>query len=149
MDHRTLEAQGIDRVPTVHKGPLLTAIERKGQRAHVAERLERERSEDVQARLARAAELGRLERERAEVEKSILVLSTDIAAARRERDRDVVVGRDDKGRNAPTVERKTSAEHWRDEVRRQREEAKEKSQKRERKRDRTKDKDRDGPDYER
>src|SRR3984957_4635715 len=147
VDHRTLEAQGLDRVPTVHKGPLLTAIERRGLRAHVAERLERERSEDVQARLTRAAELGRLERERAEVEKSILVLSTDIAAARR--DRDAVETRDDRARNAPPVERNLSAQQWRDEVRRQREVAKDKSRGPDKSRDRTKDKDRDGPDYER
>jgi ATP-dependent exoDNAse (exonuclease V) alpha subunit len=149
VDHRTLEAQGVERVPTVHKGPLLTAIERKGQRAHVAERLERERSEDVQARLTRAAELGRLERERVEVEKSILVLSTDIAAARRDRDRDAVQTRDDRSKNAPSVERKLAPEQWRDQVRKQREEAKEKSREPERTRDRTKDEDRDGPDYER
>jgi hypothetical protein len=133
----------------VHKGPLLTAIERRGIEARVARRLDQERAEDVQARLARAAELGRLERERTEVEKSILVLSTDIAAARRDRDRDAALNRDGEGRNAPSVERTTSAEQWRDEVRRQREDAKEKSQDRERNRGRTKDKDRDGPDYER
>jgi hypothetical protein len=92
-DHRTLEAQGIDRVPTVHKGRLLTAIERRGIETRVARRLEQERAEDVQARITHAAEIGRLERERTDVEKSILVLSTDIAAARRERDRDAAQGR--------------------------------------------------------
>ena len=68
VDHRTLEAQGIDRVPTVHKGPLLTAIERRGIEARVARRLD-QRAEDIQARLTRAAELGRLERAQAEVER--------------------------------------------------------------------------------
>lgn len=149
VDHRSLEAQGIDRVPTVHKGPLLTALERRGIRSRVSERLDRERSEDVQARLTRAAELGRLERERAAVEKSILVLSTDIAAARRDRDRDAANTREDRGRNPPAVERKLSADQWRDQVRRQRKEAKQRSQDRERSRDRTKAKDRDGPDYDR
>jgi ATP-dependent exoDNAse (exonuclease V) alpha subunit len=149
VDHRTLEAQGIDRVPTIHRGPLLTAIERRGIEARVARRLDQERAEDIQARLARAAELGRLERERAEVEKSILVLSTDIAAARRERDRDAAYSGEHKGRIAPAVERKSSAQQWRDEVRRQRQEAKPKTPERERSRDRTKDKDRDGPDYDR
>src|ERR1700733_775264 len=149
VDHRSLEAQGIDRVPTVHKGPLLTALERRGIRSRVSEPLDRERSEDVQARLTRAAELGKLERERAEVEKSILVLSTDIAAARRDRDRDAKATRDDRDRNAPSVERKLSPEQWRQEVRRQREEAQAKTKEPERTHDRTKDKDRDGPDYER
>jgi len=131
IDHRTLEAQGIDRAPTVHKGPLLTAIERRGLRADVAERLERERRE---------------------VEKSILVLSTDIAAARAERDR-AGTGRTDaktrtpaQGRESPN---RSALDQWRDEVRRAREEAKERSKESERTRDSTKDKDRDGPDYER
>ena len=31
VDHRTLEAQGIDRVPTIHLGPAATAIERRGE----------------------------------------------------------------------------------------------------------------------
>ena len=82
IDHRTLEAQGIDRVPTVHKGPLLTALERRGIEARVSRRLNKEREEDIQSRLTRAAELGRLEREEREVKQSMLLLSTDIAAAR-------------------------------------------------------------------
>jgi hypothetical protein len=71
----------------VHKGPLLTALERRGIPARVLRRLEEERALEVQVRLQRAAELGRLERERAALTQSILMLSTDIAAARRERDR--------------------------------------------------------------
>src|SRR6204780_2609393 len=61
VDHRTLEAQGIDRSPTLHKGPLLTGIERRGIEVRVARRLDQERAEEVQARLTRAAEFGRLE----------------------------------------------------------------------------------------
>lgn len=30
IDHRTLEAQGIDRAPTTHRGPSVAAMERKG-----------------------------------------------------------------------------------------------------------------------
>jgi hypothetical protein len=82
IDHRTLKAQGIDRVPTVHKGPLLTALERRGIEARVSRRLDQERAEDIQSRLTRVAELGRLDREAREVTQSILVLSTDVAAAR-------------------------------------------------------------------
>jgi hypothetical protein len=67
IDHRTLEAQGIERTPTLHKGPLLAALEQ------VARRLDQERAQDVQARLERAAELGRLEREQAATRESILV----------------------------------------------------------------------------
>jgi len=72
IDHRTLEAQGIERTPMVHKGPLLTALERRGIPARVLRRLAEERAQEVQARLERAAELGRLEREQAEVGRSIL-----------------------------------------------------------------------------
>ncbi len=146
IDHRTLEAQGIDRTPTVHKGPLLTALERKGNRSRVIEQRERERAEDIQARLTRAAELGRLERESREVEKSILVLSTDIAAARRER------GGLDRATPVPAKEneRRVEFDRWQEEVRRARGQAKEKSREKEDpQRERGKDKGRDGPDYER
>jgi ATP-dependent exoDNAse (exonuclease V) alpha subunit len=116
IDHRTLQAQGIDRVPTVHKGPLLTALERRGIRSRVSERLDRERDEDVQARLTLAAE------------------------------RDRTVTATTEGKEHPS---RSAFNQWRDEVRRQREEAKGKSQERERTPARTKDKDRDGPDYQR
>jgi hypothetical protein len=131
IDHRTLEAQGIERTPTVHKGPLLTALERRGMEPKVSRRLEAERVAEVQPRLEQAAELGRLEREQAHVTESILVLSTDIAAARRERDRG----------------EKSELERWCDDARRAREAAKEKTK--DQKPTRDHDKDRDGPDYER
>ena len=85
VDHRTLEAQGIDRVPTVHLGPAVSAMERRGIQTEVGQRISLERATE---RLAQAAELGRLERERAGVERSILDLSGDLAAARAERDRE-------------------------------------------------------------
>jgi ATP-dependent exoDNAse (exonuclease V) alpha subunit len=127
IDHRTLEAQGIDRAPTVHRGPLLTALERRGIEGRVLRRLEEERALEVQVRLERAAELGRLEREREEVTQSILVLSTDIAAARRQR--------------ALTLEQ------WREDARRAREEAKQRTGDAGRVRKRGKD--RGGPEHER
>jgi ATP-dependent exoDNAse (exonuclease V) alpha subunit len=131
IDHRTLEAQGIERAPTVHKGPLLTALERRGIEPKVSRRLEAERVAEARAQLERAAELGRLEREQARVKESILVLSTDIAAARRERDRG----------------KQSELEQWREEARRAREAAKERAKEHRQHRDRGKD--RDGPDYER
>jgi ATP-dependent exoDNAse (exonuclease V) alpha subunit len=111
IDHRTLEAQGIDRVPTVHKGPLLTALERRGIEARVSKRLDQERTEDIQARLSRAAEFGRLEREGREVEQSILVLSTDIAAAKAERGREA--SRRGVARDANEAQK--SVERWKEE----------------------------------
>lgn len=85
VDHRTLEAQGIDRVPTVHLGPAVSAMERRGIKTEVGQRISLERATE---RLSQAAELGRLERERQGVERSILDLSGDLAAARAERDRE-------------------------------------------------------------
>ena len=38
IDHRTLEAQGIERQPTVHNGPTITEIQRSGRTSTVAER---------------------------------------------------------------------------------------------------------------
>ncbi|MBS0365500.1 MAG: MobA/MobL family protein [Proteobacteria bacterium] len=137
VDHRTLEAQGIERTPTVHQGPMLTAIARRGIPARVLRRVAEERALEGQLRLERAAEIGRLQREQAVVRESILVLSTDIGAARRERDKSL----------APEPDQRTDLEKWRDEARARREQAREKSADRDRTRDRTKD--RDGPDRER
>ena len=133
VDHRTLEAPGIERTPTVHKGPLLVALERRGIEPRVSRRPQEEGALEVQLRLERAAELGRLKRECAELDRSILVLSTDIAPACRERDR----------ASTPELDR------WREEARRAREAAKEKSKDRESGSDHDRKKDRDGPDYER
>lgn len=46
IDHRTLEAQGIDRVPTTHLGPSVAAMERKGIRTMRGNR-NRQREEAV------------------------------------------------------------------------------------------------------
>lgn len=86
VDHRSLEAQGLDREPTLHKGPAITALERRGVEAHVGRRLTEEQRLEAQARLERAAERGRLEREGRELKASIIDVSGDIAAAKRERD---------------------------------------------------------------
>ena len=93
VDHRSLEAQGLARVPTHHKGPAITAMERRGIETRVGWRFAEERRLEAQARLERAAELGRLERESRELSRSILDLSGDIAQARRQRDLVHPVGR--------------------------------------------------------
>jgi len=59
IDHRSLEAQGIDRVPTVHVGPSVTAIERRDEKAEVTARIEKE----VAARQAAASEAKEIERQ--------------------------------------------------------------------------------------
>jgi ATP-dependent exoDNAse (exonuclease V) alpha subunit len=82
VDHRTLVAQGEQRLPGQHLGPSVTAIERRGDHSEVGWRIREEADE----RLRLAAELGRIERERQAVERSILDLTGDVQAARRDRD---------------------------------------------------------------
>jgi hypothetical protein len=77
IDHRTLKAQGIEREPTQHRGPQITAIERREKKSLV---LERQREEAAE-RLAKARELGDLEREQQWLNHSILDLSNDLRAA--------------------------------------------------------------------
>jgi ATP-dependent exoDNAse (exonuclease V) alpha subunit len=85
IDHRSLEAQGIDRAPTVHKGVAESALERRGVATEVAKRVAWQAQEAAQQRLAVAAELGRVAQERTQLERSVIELSDDIAAARRAR----------------------------------------------------------------
>jgi ATP-dependent exoDNAse (exonuclease V) alpha subunit len=87
IDHRTLEAQGIEREPTVHVGPAVTEMRRRGIETEVDKRMAWQEREALQGRLERASEIGRLEHKRIALAKSILELSVDIEAARRERDR--------------------------------------------------------------
>jgi len=82
IDHRSLEAQGEVREPTYHKGPAVTAIERRGEDARVAERMR----EDIGERLMLAAERGRLERESNELARSIVDTTADLQAAITARD---------------------------------------------------------------
>jgi ATP-dependent exoDNAse (exonuclease V) alpha subunit len=91
VDHRSLEAQGEVREPTWHKGPAVTAIERRGERTAIAERM----GEGVNERLRAAAELGRLERESKEIARSIIDTTTELKAAIVERQRDRTGSMDD------------------------------------------------------
>jgi hypothetical protein len=86
IDHRSLEAQGIEREPTTHLGVAVSGMERRGIQTEVGKRLELEALAAAQQRLEKAAQLGRLEREGQGVEKSILDLSGDLDGAKRERD---------------------------------------------------------------
>lgn len=79
IDARSLRDQGVERAPTEHLGPKLTAMHRRGRETEVGWRVE----QDASRRLTLAAELGRVQRERAEVERSILVVSSDLAGAQR------------------------------------------------------------------
>jgi hypothetical protein len=83
IDHRSLEAQGIDRQPTQHLGPAVSGIVRRGENSEVATRI----GEQYISRLFAAQEIGRIERELAESDRSILDLSGDLAKAQADRDR--------------------------------------------------------------
>ena len=90
IDHRSLDAQGEQRIPGQHLGPSVTAIERRGEPSEVGWRVREEADE----RLRLAAELGRIERERHSIERSILDLTGDMQAARRDRDAGLAPGYD-------------------------------------------------------
>ena len=100
IDHRSLEAQGIEREPTVHLGPSVSAMERRGMDTEVGRRLEREALEAGQRRLEKASELGKIEHESREISASIIDLSGDLQAAKRERE--LVRGREVAMERTPT-----------------------------------------------
>ena len=85
IDHRTLEAQGIERVPTTHLGVAVWGMERRGIETEVGARVREQQRLEAQARLERAAQLGQAEREAHQVQRSILDLSGDLQAAKKER----------------------------------------------------------------
>ena len=71
VDHRSLEAQGIEREATRHLGPTATAIERRtGQPSHKRQ----QHNEDALERLQRARDAGELERQGKEADRSIIDL---------------------------------------------------------------------------
>jgi len=84
IDHRSLQVQGIDRAPTIHVGPAVTEMERRGVRTEVRWRLEQE----VRDRLAAAAEGGKLERASRMLGLAIVDTETDLRAALAERERE-------------------------------------------------------------
>jgi ATP-dependent exoDNAse (exonuclease V) alpha subunit len=82
VDHRTLEAQGIDREPTKHLGPAVAGIIERGERSWLAARWQ----DEANQRLRLAKEAGELEREHRQVSQSVLDLTHDLAASLRERE---------------------------------------------------------------
>ncbi len=102
IDHRSLQAQGIEREPTSHLGPTVTELERRGIRTEVGRRVEREGLEAAQRRLELAAERGRLEREERDLSRSIIDVTGDIEAARRERDLTLARATERRQGRAPT-----------------------------------------------
>ncbi|MBC7706954.1 MAG: MobA/MobL family protein [Rhodoferax sp.] len=78
VDHRTLKAQGLDREPTQHLGPVGSGLKRRGIPNLVQQRIDQQISDRLrQARDEGAA----LERQRVVLEESVISLSTDVYAA--------------------------------------------------------------------
>jgi len=98
IDHRTLAAQGEVREPGFHKGPAVTAIERRGERTQVTERI----GEDINERLKHAQELGRLERESKALARSIIDTTTELKAALADREAERSRSTDEIRRDART-----------------------------------------------
>ena len=88
VDHRSLDAQGIDRAPTRHKGPAICALEARGDKSIVVERMT---LEEASARLAKAAAVGRILQVSRQLRASMLDLSGDVATARAAASKTVVV----------------------------------------------------------
>ncbi len=83
VDHRSLEAQGIDRAPTRHKGPAIKALEARGEKSSVVERV---KAEEAARRLEKAAEVGRILQVSKQLRASVLDLSGSVAKARHARE---------------------------------------------------------------
>ncbi|MYM72195.1 MobA/MobL family protein [Duganella sp. FT109W] len=82
VDHRSLQAQGIDRVPTSHLGPAVAGMKRRGASSDVGQRI----ANEVADHLKRAREMGELERHACVLDQSIIDASSDLAAALRDRE---------------------------------------------------------------
>ncbi|MBC3863195.1 MobA/MobL family protein [Undibacterium jejuense] len=98
VDHRSLEAQGINREPTKHVGPAASSYERR------TGELSRKRMSyelDVMRRLTRAKETGELERKANVLDEQIVKLETNIAAAIVLRDKTLMQQKMQRGNEGP------------------------------------------------
>lgn len=84
VDHRTLKAQGIEREPTSHLGPTVSALHRRGMESEVGRRIAAEQRLAAQQRIERLQQIQRLERERRQIGQSIRDVSADLAMAQRD-----------------------------------------------------------------
>lgn len=92
IDHRSLEAQGIEREPTTHNGPTATQMEREGERS--------ERGDIKREIEARNQERGRLREETQEIDREIETI--------REKDRQEPIQETAKGRPVENAIHKTA-----------------------------------------
>ena len=131
VDHRSLEAQGVEREPMQHKGPAIAGIERRGDVSEVQQRIEagmrfrQERAEKERARLVAPDLMAGAERfrqrwgdmkaekarqEKAEQERQAKERQAKALAEKEQRQRDLV-GREFKGMAA---KRAANASGYRD-----------------------------------
>lgn len=79
VDHRSLEAQGINRPAGIHNGPVVTSILRRGGHSYIEQRR-------VIEILAAASQEGRQKRQAEDIKQQIIMVATDIKQALLERD---------------------------------------------------------------
>ncbi len=84
VDHRTLKEQGIEREPTTHLGPAVSAMQRQGMDTEVGRRIWEQQQLAAKRRIERLLEIRTLERERVKVGQSIRDVSQDLAAAQKD-----------------------------------------------------------------
>ena len=86
VDHRSLEAQGIEREPGSHLGVAVSGMERRGIETEVGKRIASEQEAALE-RLQQAAAWGQRERnQELALSTSMLSVSSDLESAKRERD---------------------------------------------------------------
>jgi hypothetical protein len=91
VDHRSLEAQGIEREPGRHRGPAVSGIEARGEVAQVSVRREAERLERGQARAAVEAEARVVTREEMAIERVAMRERRELAREVKGADRELVL----------------------------------------------------------
>jgi hypothetical protein len=93
VDHRSLEAQGIEREPGRHRGPAVSGIEARGEVAEVTVRREAERTLRHAARREVVAEIRQVTREEVAAERVAVRERRALAAEVTGEDRDLVLPR--------------------------------------------------------
>jgi hypothetical protein len=91
VDHRSLEAQGIEREPTRHRGPAVSAIEARGEVAEVSVRRAAERTQRHEERREVAAEIRVVTREEVAAERVAARERRELAAEVTGEDREIVL----------------------------------------------------------
>jgi hypothetical protein len=93
VDHRSLEAQGIERAPGRHRGPAVSGLEARGQVAEVSARREAEQQVRAHARTAVQAEIRVVTREEMALERVAVRERRELAHETTGRDREAVLKR--------------------------------------------------------